>query len=104
MTVDVGGVTKDIVFTRDDTLDVRIDDAYRATSGIGSGVRAITSGLVTGTTLRVDPDRRPPRSLGRIPWPCGIVARIGGRCAIRLWCQERSRSTLARSSPDGVLP
>lgn len=53
--IESGGVAEDVVFTRDDTEDARIDAAYRAKYGSGSAVRAITSDLATSTTLRVDP-------------------------------------------------
>jgi hypothetical protein len=53
--IEAGGVTKDVVFTRDDTRDAEIDAAYRAKYGSGSPVRSITSPTATSTTLRVDP-------------------------------------------------
>lgn len=53
--IESGGVGKDVVFTRVDTLDPEIDAAYRAKYGNGGSVRAITSAVATSTTLRVDP-------------------------------------------------
>jgi hypothetical protein len=53
--IESGGVTKDVVFTRVDTLDTEIDAAYRAKYGNNSAVRAITSPVAAATTLRVDP-------------------------------------------------
>ena len=53
--IESGGVSKDVVFTRDDTKDAEIDEAYRLKYGNGSPVRSITSPLATSTTLRVDP-------------------------------------------------
>lgn len=53
--IQAGGISKDVVFTRDDSMDAEIDVAYRAKYGSGSPVRAITSPLATSTTLRVDP-------------------------------------------------
>jgi hypothetical protein len=53
--IESGGVSKDVVFTRDDTKDAEIDAAYRAKYGTGSPVRSITSATATSTTLRVDP-------------------------------------------------
>src|ERR1700712_4685311 len=53
--IESGGVSKDVVFTRDDSRDAEIDAAYRAKYGTGSPVRAITSATATSTTLRVDP-------------------------------------------------
>jgi hypothetical protein len=53
--IESGGVTKDVVVTRDDSSDAEIDAAYRTKYGAGSAVRSITSILATSTTLRVDP-------------------------------------------------
>ena len=53
--IESGGVSKDVVFSRDDSRDAEIDAAYRAKYGTGSPVRAITSAIATTTTLRVDP-------------------------------------------------
>jgi hypothetical protein len=53
--IESGGVSKDVVFTRDDAKDSEIDAAYRAKYGTGSAVRSITSPLAATTTLRVDP-------------------------------------------------
>ena len=53
--IEAGGVGKDVVFTRDDSKDAEIDDAYRRKYGTGSPVRSITSALAASTTLRVDP-------------------------------------------------
>ncbi len=53
--IESGGISKDVVFTRDDTQDAEIDDAYSAKYGTGSSVRAITSTLASSTTLRLDP-------------------------------------------------
>ncbi|TFV99836.1 DUF2255 family protein [Leifsonia flava] len=53
--IESGGVSRDVVFTRDDTRDAEIDAAYRAKYGHGSPVRAITSAQAVSTTLRVDP-------------------------------------------------
>jgi len=53
--IESGGVAKDVVFTRDDSVDDRIDEAYRRKYGSGSAVRSITSALASSTTLRVDP-------------------------------------------------
>jgi hypothetical protein len=53
--VEAGGVSKDVVFVRDDTQDAAIDDAYRSKYGTGSPVRSITSALATSTTLLVEP-------------------------------------------------
>jgi hypothetical protein len=50
-----GGVTKDVTFVRVADRDADIDAAYRKKYGSGSAVRAITSELAAGTTLRVDP-------------------------------------------------
>lgn len=54
-TIDAGGVHAAVAFRPDDTHDAAIDDAYRAKYGNGSPVRAITSTVATGTTLRIDP-------------------------------------------------
>jgi 2,5-diketo-D-gluconate reductase A len=56
--IEAGGISKDVVFSRDDSHDAEIDVAYRAKYGTGSPVRAITSPLATSTTLRVDPARK----------------------------------------------
>ena len=53
--IESGGISKDVVFTRDDSQDAEIDAAYRAKYGNGSPVRSITSALATTTTLRVNP-------------------------------------------------
>ena len=53
--IEAGGVSKDVVFTRDDSKDAEIDAAYRVKYGSGSPVRAIVSPTATSTTLRVDP-------------------------------------------------
>lgn len=53
--IESGGISKDVVFTRDDSKDPEIDAAYRAKYGAGSPVRSITSATATSTTLRVDP-------------------------------------------------
>jgi len=53
--IESGGVSKDVVFIRDDSRDTEIDAAYRAKYGTGSAVDHITSALATQTTLRVDP-------------------------------------------------
>jgi hypothetical protein len=53
--IESGGVSKDVVFTRDDSKDPEIDAAYRAKYGTGSSVEAIVSAVATSTTLRVDP-------------------------------------------------
>ncbi|OZF25795.1 hypothetical protein CH296_26780 [Rhodococcus sp. 14-2496-1d] len=53
--IESGGVTKDVMFVRDDSVDEEIDAAYRRKYGSGSAVRAITSDLAISTTLRVDP-------------------------------------------------
>lgn len=53
--IESGGISKDVVFTRDDTRDADIDRAYRSKYGNGSPVRAITSPTATSTTMRVEP-------------------------------------------------
>ena len=53
--IESGGVSKDVVFTRDDSQDAEIDAAYRAKYGTGSPVIAIISPTATSTTMRVDP-------------------------------------------------
>ena len=53
--IEAGGVTRDVVFTREDLLDDRIDDAYRLKYGTGSAVESITSERAISTTLRIDP-------------------------------------------------
>jgi hypothetical protein len=53
--IESSGLSKDVIFTRDDTRDAEVDAAYRAKYGTGSSVRAITSAQATSTTLRVDP-------------------------------------------------
>lgn len=53
--IESGGVRAAVTFTRDDTHDASIDQAYRDKYGTGSHVRAITSPAAKATTLRVDP-------------------------------------------------
>jgi hypothetical protein len=53
--IETGGISKDVVFTRDAGADPEIDAAYRAKYGTGSPVRSITSWAASSTTLRVDP-------------------------------------------------
>ena len=53
--IEAGGISKDVVFIRDDSRDPDIDRAYHAKYGDGSPVRSITSLTATSTTLRVDP-------------------------------------------------
>jgi hypothetical protein len=53
--IESGGVARDVVFIRDGSRDAEVDAAYRAKYGSGSPVRAITSALATGTTLRIEP-------------------------------------------------
>jgi hypothetical protein len=53
--IESGGITKDVTFVRDDTVDAEVDAAYRAKYGASIHVDAITSPLATSTTLRVEP-------------------------------------------------
>lgn len=53
--IESGGISKDVVFTRDDSKDAEVDAAYRAKYGTGSPVRSITSPTATSTTIRVEP-------------------------------------------------
>jgi hypothetical protein len=53
--IESGGVAKDVVFIRDDTVDAEVDAAYRAKYGSSIHVDAITNALATSTTLRVEP-------------------------------------------------
>ncbi|MCK9932478.1 DUF2255 family protein [Frankia sp. Mgl5] len=53
--IEVGGITKDVTFALDPTLDDKVNAAYRAKYGAGGPVRAITSDPATRTTLRIDP-------------------------------------------------
>ncbi|GAA1940880.1 DUF2255 family protein [Agromyces allii] len=54
-TVSWGGQTRDVTYTRDDSHDAALDDAYFAKYGRGSATQSLMKPEVKATTLRIDP-------------------------------------------------
>ncbi|KQM81505.1 DUF2255 family protein [Agromyces sp. Leaf222] len=54
-TVSWGGQTRDVTYTRDDSHERELDEAYFAKYGNGSATQSLMSAAVKATTLRIDP-------------------------------------------------